>query len=552
MSSPLPPEYQQTVQIPAQRRDARIPPPPPAVAIVAENQSLGLSAQTNSLLQDRLRTVALVLAFGFGIFFIKSLFFLGQIQTPAEWGLFWLHVAVLAVELTLGWRMCTKCTVLVKHLRLAELLIFGAPTVFFLFWNWLMFHEGLQRGYVFPAIRGWMLLIFVYALFIPNTWKRAAAVIGVFALAPVLLTELMALSSPEFVQLLRSNPHFQTVEWETLMLSALVSVAAIWGVHTINTLRREAFEAKQIGQYRLKKLIGTGGMGEVHLAEHLLLKRPCAIKLVRPDKAGDPRALARFEREVQETAKLTHWNSVEIYDYGHAQDGTFYYVMEYLPGMNLEQLVEMHGPLPAGRVIYLLQQVCDALAEAHAHGMIHRDIKPANIFAAKRGGIYDVAKLLDFGLVKTADLEADSSLTQEGMVAGSPLFMAPEQATGESIDERSDIYSLGLVAYFLLTGEPPFNDEKAIKVLLAHAHDVPTPPSQRNPAIPGDLEEVVLRCLEKDPELRFQNVEALSAALGDCASAHDWNRNLARDWWQNFGCPHKKKLDQEVLEGVLV
>jgi serine/threonine-protein kinase len=295
-------------------------------------------------------------------------------------------------------------------------------------------------------------------------------------------------------------------------------------------------------------------MGEVYLAEHLLLKRPCAVKLIRPEKAGDPRALARFEREVRETARLTHWNTIEIFDYGRTDDGTFYYVMEYLPGMNLEQLLEMHGPLPPERVIYLLGQVCDALAEAHSKGMVHRDIKPANIFAAHRGGVYDVAKLLDFGLVKasaSANAE-DIRVTQDGMVAGSPLYMSPEQALGDTPDERSDIYALGLVAYTLLTGHPPFEDEKPIKILLAHAHENPKPPRELNPAIPLDLEDVVLKCLTKDPAQRYQNVGELRQALEDCDAAGLWNRDLAETWWHSYGCPHKKQLDQEVFDACVL
>ena len=169
-------------------------------------------------------------------------------------------------------------------------------------------------------------------------------------------------------------------------------------------------------------------------------------------RPGDPEALARFEQEVQATARLTHWNTVEIFDYGRTDDGTFYYVMEYLPGMNLDQLVQMHGPLPPERVIHLMAQTCDALEEAHAQQLIHRDIKPANIFAARRGRISDVAKLLDFGLAKPLTAVRDSQLTQEGTVAGSPMFMSPEQVTGDLPDGRSDIYSLGVVMYFLLSG----------------------------------------------------------------------------------------------------
>jgi len=172
---------------------------------------------------------------------------------------------------------------------------------------------------------------------------------------------------------------------QQVLTMVVAAVAAVFGTHLINTLRREAFEARQLGQYRLIESLGTGGMGDVYLAEHRMLKRPCAIKLIRPGQAGDPKVLARFEREVQMTARLSHWNTVEIYDYGRTEDGTFFYVMEYLPGLSLEDLIERHGPLPAERVVHLLRQTCQALREAHAIGLIHRDIKPGNVFVARRG-----------------------------------------------------------------------------------------------------------------------------------------------------------------------
>ncbi len=304
-----------------------------------------------------------------------------------------------------------------------------------------------------------------------------------------------------------------------IYLAIAVAIAA-YGTHRIQLLRQEVDQARKLGQYQLKQLLGRGGMGEVYLAEHLLLKQPCAIKLIRPERAGDAATLRRFEREVQATARLKHWNTVQIYDYGHAADGTFYYVMEYLPGLTLEELVKQHGPLPPGRAVHLLQQACLALREAHGLGMIHRDIKPANIMLCERGGAHDVVKLLDFGLVKTVGLGKEETLTQEGALTGTPAYMSPEQASGsERLDCRSDIYSLGGVAYFLLTGQPPFVRDRPIQLILAHAHEPVRPLTDLRAEVPADLQAVVLRCLEKDPAKRFADVSSLQEALAGCTCA---------------------------------
>lgn len=519
------------------------------VAIV-EGSGEDLSQQTYSLRCERLRTASLLLCAGYLVFLIRSLFSLDTLRTTADWVLFWDHVAITLVTGFIGWRLSVSCRVAREHLAITELLVFGGSALFFVFFTYVTLVEGAAAGYITAVTPAWLLLIYIYALFIPNRWQRAAIVIGVMATAPILTYLYVWMTSTEFDQLVSTVPAYQDLFSTVVLVTLVGAVTAIAGVRTMGLLRREAYEAKQIGQYRLKRPLGSGGMGDVFLAEHVLLKRPCAIKLIKPQKAGDPNALARFEQEVQATAKLTHWNTVEIFDYGRSEDGTFYYVMEYLPGMNLSQLVEMCGPLPPERVIHLITQTCDALQEAHQHGLIHRDIKPANVFAANRGGVFDVAKLLDFGLVKPLEHASDSHLTQEGMVAGSPMFMSPEQVTGEELDPRSDIYALGIVMYFLLTGRPPFISDKPMKVLIAQAQESPQPIREVNPDVPPDLASVIMRCLEKKRENRFPNVVALREALEDCASAGLWTRERARQWWQCSGCPQKKALDAEVFDGV--
>jgi serine/threonine-protein kinase len=254
--------------------------------------------------------------------------------------------------------------------------------------------------------------------------------------------------------------------------------------------------------------------------------------LIRRERAGNPKNLLRFEREVQATATLTHPNTVEILDYGHTEDGTFYYVMEYLPGLSLEQLVTRHGPLPPERAVHLLRQVCGALQEAHAIGLIHRDVKPGNILVCDRGGRRDVAKLLDFGLVQVPGLgQAEQRLTQEGAIAGTPAYMSPEQAAGKSaLDARSDIYSLGAVAYFLLTGHPPFVRQTAMQILAAHIYESPVA-LDGHADVGADLEAVLMRCLEKDPARRFPDAESLDQALAQCGCTGRWTRERAETWW---------------------
>jgi serine/threonine-protein kinase len=385
------------------------------------------------------------------------------------------------------------------------------------------------------------ILILTYGLYVPKSWRRAALVVGPLSVLPFATLLVLYLQYPEAMAWLeqgwkrnRTTPRVLLLGFDAMILLTL-AVGSTFGARMMSRLRREAAEARQLGQYRLLRQIGAGGMGEVYLAEHQLLKRPCALKLIRPGCADDPRTQERFEREVRLTATLSHPNTVEIYDYGRAEDGTYYYVMEYLRGLGLADLVERHGPLAPARAVYLLRQVCGALREAHAAGLIHRDIKPSNIFAARRGGVEDIAKLLDFGLVRpvTTDQAPAAHLSAEGQILGTPLFMPPEQAGGGELGERSDIYALGAVAYYLLTGRPPFEGPSGLAVMIAHARDPVVPPSRLRPDIPEDLERVVLRCLAKDPAGRFPDAASLERALGACGCAGDWDADRAARWWRD-------------------
>jgi serine/threonine-protein kinase len=389
--------------------------------------------------------------------------------------------------------------------------------------------QQVATGANYEVYAPWILLIIAYGIFIPNRWPRCTLVVAFMTLAPFVLRTAAYITSG-----MPLDNWVNLVGFNGLMIVLVISAFAIYGAHRIEVLRQEAVQARRLGQYQLVKRLGSGGMGEVYLAEHLLLRRPCAVKLIRPDRAGDAQHLRRFEREVKTTATLTHPNTVQVYDYGHAEDGTFYYVMEYLPGLTLEQLVERHGPLPANRAIHFLRQVCGALREAHAIGLIHRDIKPGNVMICERGGRHDIAKLLDFGLViPLGGNPGGEKLTQQGVIVGTPAYLSPEQAGGQAeIDARSDIYSVGALAYFLLTGKPPFAGRSGIKVLAAHLYEPPAPLNAQRSEVPAELEAVVLKCLAKNPAERYSDVRSLEAALAGCDSGRLWIEEDAAEWWQ--------------------
>jgi serine/threonine-protein kinase len=421
-------------------------------------------------------------------------------------------------------------------LRSIEWVVIGALAAYFLelnaipfAWDFLV-EAGQQttlRGrlayrmcYTMMVSLQWFFILTLYGTFIPNTWRRCAAVVAALAACPLVLFTVLGL------WLRPLDPGIFRIS--LLQIGFFVGVAAVVAVVScsrLEILRRQAGEARKLGQYVLKERLGEGGMGEVYLAQHVLLRRPCALKVIRPAQAGDPKNLLRFEREVQATAALTHPNTVQVYDYGHTDDGTFYYVMEYLPGLTLEALVKQAGPLPPARVIHFLRQVCGALEEAHARGLIHRDIKPGNVMICERGGIRDVAKLLDFGLVRPPDGDTDGhKLTQVGTIAGTPDYLSPEQAGGlEVVDARSDIYSVGALAYFLVTGLAPFAGRTGMRQIAAHLYEAPEPPSRHRPDVPADLEAVILRCLAKEPNARFPDAESLKAALSSCGAAGQWS-----------------------------
>jgi eukaryotic-like serine/threonine-protein kinase len=320
----------------------------------------------------------------------------------------------------------------------------------------------------------------------------------------------------------------------------LVVVMAYVGARVVYQLGTEVKRARELGSYQLEQKLGEGGMGEVWRARHRMLARPAAIKLIRASSGGNGRpgvsdeAIRRFEREAQVIARLRSPHTVELFDFGRATDGAFYYVMELLDGLDADSLLRRFGPVPPERAIYLLRQICHSLSEAQSCGLVHRDIKPANIFLCRYGEEYDFVKVLDFGIVGATPEAVDPNLVQTGenTVRGTPAFIAPEQAMGQMVDGRADIYATGCVAYWLLTGQLVFAADTPMRLLLHHAHTSPVPPSARTELpIPPALEDLVLSCLAKDPAKRPQSARDLSLLLAELEGGNAWTQERARDWW---------------------
>jgi serine/threonine protein kinase len=327
------------------------------------------------------------------------------------------------------------------------------------------------------------------------------------------------------------------LRWAFFSLLGLLtasSVAIFIFTLVVARLQREAqkaaIEARQLGQYRLEEKLGAGGMGVVYKGHHAMLRRPTAIKMLNVDKVNEA-SIQRFEREVQVTCKLNNPSTVAIYDYGRTPEGVFYYAMEYLDGIDLQDLVENYGAQPEGRVIRILKAICSSLYEAHSMGLVHRDIKPANVMLNRRGGEPDVVKVLDFGLVRALD---EAKVTrQTGGLAGTPLYMSPESIQSpDSVDARSDLYAVGAVGYFLITGKPVFDAASLVELCQQHIASFPASPSERlGRAVSPELESALLACLEKNRAKRPQTARDLAALLDRAPTAISWSLEEADAWW---------------------
>jgi serine/threonine-protein kinase len=482
-------------------------------------------AEARAVLSRRLRVLTPLLLSVSVFYFFRNLG--SPTEIPASrFGLL-VQLVLLALMTACAAPLYGAAGLSLRGLRTLELILFGLAATylawlqcFTLLEAWGVREASPAHGPIVlrlalgaSAVR-WLLLIVAYGVVIPNTTRRCAVVLGPLVAMPLIIAAGAALGSPAA----RGSFWIAVLQMAASLIAG--AGAALFVCSRGNALPPQALESELIGQYLLKGPLRSGGMGEVFLAEHVLLKRPCALKLVRPSASRDPDVRRRFEREARAMAALRHPNAVTVHDCGQAPDGTLYYVMEYLPGLTLEEMVVRDGPLPPRRVVALLRQLCDALAEAHGQGILHLDIKPGNVVVVGSPNVGEAAKLLDFGLAREVGRVGLSFQSSGAEGAGSPQYMAPEQAAGRGpLDSRTDLYGVGGVAYFLLTGRPPFECDSALQLVLAHACDPVTPPRRLRPEVPADLEAVVLRCLEKEPAGRFAAVAEVDRALAACACA---------------------------------
>lgn len=379
--------------------------------------------------------------------------------------------------------------------------------------EFLRLHQAFAgMAFSFP----WYSFALAYGTFIPTGWKQTTAQMGLIVAAPIALTLVVAAVVPDLAPLLLGT--------HVIVMTGFLGVGygtMVYSAYAVSKLHEDVARARRVGPYRLGEKIGEGGMGVVYKAQHRLLKRPCAVKLIRPRSPARPDALVRFEREVQAMASLSHWNTVEIYDYGVTEDGDFYYAMELLDGQTVHAAVGAGGPVTPRRTVRILRQMCAALAEAHARNLIHRDVSPRNVFLAHVGGQTDVVKLLDFGLVRYTDDRTDwVSLTADGAAIGTPGYMAPEQGTeGWTLDARADLYSLGAVGFFLLAGRRPFAGDTPMQIMAAQLSGAFDPLAALGPNCPPDLAAVIARCLARSPADRYASTRELDAALAGCEAA---------------------------------
>jgi hypothetical protein len=513
------------------------------------------SEETRAFLQDRVaifwKVTFFIILFGSG---------LGAVGAVAQRGWdFWLTLAVTA-QAGVFWWLCrrkprsTGFSRCMESAGLFSSMLLGAATS-----RYLLVGLATDRALVEPSaimmadafvammqLFGTGLLTAIRAALIPSRPRRTLVITAVAGVPAILATSLLLPAADGTLELRPlDSPIFPWLPVNFVIMWVFVVITCTLISRIIYGLRVEVRHARRLGQYVLEKKIGEGGMGQVYRARHGMMRRPSAIKLLRAEQASEAQ-LRRFEREVQLTARLSHPNTITIFDYGRTSDGVFYYAMELLEGATLQRLVEVGGRQPAARVARILSMACAALSEAHGIGLIHRDIKPANIMLCLQGGELDVVKLLDFGLVKELSVDADAQLTGVSTLLGTPQYMAPESILEPgAADARSDIYALGAVAYYLLAGADVFDGNSVLQLCIQHIHQAPASLVARGVDVPAALEALVLECLDKNPERRPQTAAELRRRVEDCGVG-PWTGENARVWWNQ----HRRALERDEALGA--
>jgi serine/threonine-protein kinase len=471
-----------------------------------------------STLQNRLRFISLTLTLS--LLYLAILVWANPVTKVglflgSPW-LVWLNGFILIVCSAICATLWSRRNIKLSNLRILEVLLFGsvlaelscglASDLFADFELAVPFYEGEHK--LFHYASSWSLpffaLIVAYGTLVPSSWLRCTIIVSVIGILPIAISTAAAVSLHSF-----STSFFQSFLMQMIIWMSTAAGIAIYGVRRLEETQYQLHRSGKLGKYRLIRQISSGGMGSVYEAEHTMLNRQCAIKLILPRWSLHPHLLARFQREVQVLAGIAHPNVVQIHDFGFTNEGVFYFVMEFLDGKNLEESVQENGPLTPSQVIQVLLQMTDALDGVHQSGIVHRDVKPSNIFLCNSPH-GPTAKLLDFGLTKSESvLESDQQLTQDGAIIGTPAYMSPEQASGDIVDHRTDLYSLGAVAHFSLTGKRVFERPTSVETLTAHINSKPPLLTGTTGTLPKNLQEVVHRCLAKDPRCRFQSAAEL-------------------------------------------
>ncbi len=512
-------------------------------------------------MQRRVAAFGLLMTLLYGVFLVYRIIAVltGEHDDPPPRALPWQGVAFTSFAAV--WLLCRGRP---RSLRFVQLIEEAGVLVGCVATMVMGFHIPYPVRPDFIVLLSLTYVLIARSILVPSTARVTLTLGGVIGVALLIAFYFLHLRGHDPAMYSPAAFAFLRVPAETVARNMTGVAALIWGSSlaiaaatskVIYGLREEVRDARRLGQYTLIEKLGEGGMGAVYRASHAMLRRPTAVKLLRPERLGSE-SVARFEREVQLTARLTHPNTIRVFDYGRTPDGVFYYAMEYLDGASLADVVAESGPMPPARVIHVLDQVAAALTEAHRVGLIHRDIKPANIFLIEQGGVPDAAKVLDFGLVKQvgAPRGDDATLPAVSRVdsfTGTPLYMAPEAiATPDAVDARTDLYSLGAVGYFLLTGVEVFTGRSVMEVCSHHLRSRPVPPSDRLGApVPADLEALILACLEKEPAARPADARALRGALRACRDAHAWSEDDARRWYDQHGEPLRVRQRRASVGG---